>query len=69
MQSNLYVSIKSEKQYSLLQGEFIPQNHKILGQSEVPIVIDRGTLTVGTYLIDMNKLIQLEKVHNNSQKN
>lgn len=57
MKTNLYAFIKPEKHYSLLQGDFIPQNIKINRQDEVPIVFDWGTFTIGPHFIDIARYL------------
>src|SRR5699024_2949538 len=57
MDNYLYAFINPEQHYSLLHGDFIPQNIKMQKDSETPIVFDWATFTVGPRFIDIARYL------------
>lgn len=57
MENHLYAFIKPEKHYSLLHGDFIPQNLKLKKQGNIPQVFDWATSTIGPQFIDVARYL------------
>ncbi len=59
MNNHLYALIKPEIHYSLLHGDFIPQNIKLDRDNESPIVFDWATSLIGPHFMDIARYLSV----------
>jgi|SRR5690625_220637 len=57
MKPHLYVFINPEKHYSLLHGDFIPENIKVKEQDETLQVFDWALFTTGSHFIEIARYL------------
>src|SRR5690625_451344 len=57
MNNSLYIFMQPEKHYSLLHGDYIPQNLKANKNNELPFVFDWALFTIGPRFIDIARFL------------